>query len=348
MKSTLLPPNNNPTAEEQKNENHLMTYPGYHKENKTIHGVPLWKLFIDKECHSQGEMFFDRSTKDGLGKCEPGYNEAMHQAFDNMLSTLNKKLDAEEFKNIYHTCIKTVKNVNSNEREFHPGMYKLKLDKISKAARDEWKNRRLIATQTEMLECAKFAPETEQGYLSYLMNDTVVPLLMSEKPALEKITKKVNAHFNAYYSNIKEAKTDKEKLTAIVSLCEALEIGHYFPDGNQRTIVFVMLNKLLIENGFLPVILEDPAIFDGYHSIDELIQDIEIGRENFLTLCTQKQIEKTESPQTSSSTSEAQEAALAVTSCQSTLFMASQPAPKTPQKPPIQQPSTHHQSPTSP
>ncbi len=319
MLSTSLPPKHNPAAEEQKNETQLMSHPAYDKETKTLYGVPLWKLFIDKECHSKGEMFFDTATKDGQGKPEPGYNAAMHQAFDYMLTTLNKKLDAEEFKNIYHLCVKTVKNVNSNEREFRPGMYKLKLDKISPAAKAEWKSRRLIATLAEMPECMKSPPETDQGYLAYLMNNTIVPLFMSDNPSLEKITKKVNAHFTTYYSNIAEAKKDKEKLAAIVSLSEALEIGHYFPDGNQRTIVFVMLNKLLIENGFSPVILEDPAVFDGYHSIEELILDIEIGKENFITLCKQSEKNK---PAKSHPT---QDTASPVASCPSSLFHDSQP-----------------------
>lgn len=85
---------------------------------------------------------------------------------------------------------------------------------------------------------------------------------------------RINALFDAYYKEIPQALSTKAKLIALVRLCRALEILHAFPDGNQRTIVFSLLLKLLIENGFCPTILKEPAAFDGPYSLNELVSQV--------------------------------------------------------------------------
>lgn len=104
-------------------------------------------------------------------------------------------------------------------------------------------------------------------------------------PNFIKLT--INDWFDKYYKAIADAKDDNDKLTAIVSLCKTLEIAHFFADANQRTIVFVLLNKLLIENGFSPTVVDDPYIFDGYKSKKELVAEVIKGQEYFKE-CVQK------------------------------------------------------------
>jgi hypothetical protein len=275
-------------TEQKQNTYHI----AYDREKKTLNGVPLWMLFIDKDCHSKGEMFFDLATKEGDGVGEPGYNAAMTSAFDYMLTNLDKKLNAEEFQHLHYLCVSTVENVKSNNRDFQPGIYGIKIDKISAAAKCEWESERLITTPAKLFELLTANPGADDGYLSFqvfLNRHAITSRYMSgdgklQDATLAIITKKINDCFQDYYTRIKDAKDDIEKLSMIVSLCRKLEIGHYFPDGNQRTIVFLILNKLLIENGFSPVILDDPSVFDGYHSKNELVQDVKTGIEYFLSL----------------------------------------------------------------
>lgn len=89
---------------------------------------------------------------------------------------------------------------------------------------------------------------------------------------------------NACFLSLRGIK-NTDKLKAIAKVCRALEIFHIFPDGNQRTIIFGLLNKFLIENEFSPVILKDPIIFDGYDCLDELVEEIKQGMERFRMLC---------------------------------------------------------------
>jgi hypothetical protein len=278
----------------------------YDVGNKTINGVPIWMLFMDKSCHKENDsMYFDKFSKDGESGGEPGYNQAMTSAFEYILGNPFQILDAEVFKKIHHLCVKTVKNVNSNEKEFFPAAYGLALKEVTKDAKVEWETDKLI----------KHFFEIKEGYLAFQMPPHLGGQICSIwsgsaesiKVNLQKITTHVNSLFHDYYSVMKEVKTNEDKLEAIVSLCRNLEIGHFFPDGNQRTIVFVLLNKLLFDNGFLPTILDNPYVFDGYLSRKELVRAVQAGQEYFLKISgsqEQKEIvEKTTSAEVRSSKS---------------------------------------------
>ena len=62
-----------------------------------------------------------------------------------------------------------------------------------------------------------------------------------------------------------------------------LERAHLFSDGNARTYGFVVINKLLIDAGLSPTILENPNHLDGF-SIEEIVQEIREGQGRFQAL----------------------------------------------------------------
>ncbi|WP_437943255.1 DUF4157 domain-containing protein [Sorangium sp. So ce281] len=77
-------------------------------------------------------------------------------------------------------------------------------------------------------------------------------------------------------------KTYKEGvLGAIVRLVRALHVGHFYTDANGRLNTMLLLNKLLLQNGFTPVILQDNAIFGGRMSKSELVTQVMQGLEAF-------------------------------------------------------------------
>ena len=65
---------------------------------------------------------------------------------------------------------------------------------------------------------------------------------------------------NEYNTEIKQVSTDQEILMAISRVVRNLEMLHPFPDGNGRTFVSILMNHLLLYNGFLAAILADPNI----------------------------------------------------------------------------------------
>jgi hypothetical protein len=72
------------------------------------------------------------------------------------------------------------------------------------------------------------------------------------------------------------------KLRRIVKTIRALHVGHFFGDANGRLNIFLLLNKLLIEEGFSPAILpNNPDVFGGLKTLDGLVQDVLKGMELF-------------------------------------------------------------------
>lgn len=95
---------------------------------------------------------------------------------------------------------------------------------------------------------------------------------------------KLNEVFATFYQELHRAHNDDEKLTAIVNVVRKLEIMHPFWDGNCRTFCIILLNALLMQNGFAPCLFDDPNKFDGY-SISELVTLVKEGIERTDTLC---------------------------------------------------------------
>lgn len=81
--------------------------------------------------------------------------------------------------------------------------------------------------------------------------------------------------------------TENEKIVElIVRLCQALFQTHPFTNRNSRTHCVFLLNKLLIDNGFCPVIFDkkDERIFSG-GDILTLIDTVRKSQRNFKKVC---------------------------------------------------------------
>lgn len=94
------------------------------------------------------------------------------------------------------------------------------------------------------------------------------------------ITDAMNYYIGVYQKEIIQADSNEKKLSCIATLIHELELLHPFTDGNCRTFVFALLPKLLIEQGFTPVILENPNRFDLF-SNQELVEEIKKGLVQF-------------------------------------------------------------------
>ncbi len=98
--------------------------------------------------------------------------------------------------------------------------------------------------------------------------------------------------------NSKIEMTSDDKLFAIALAVQSLERIHPFSDVNCRTFCMVFLNSLLIQNNFLPALIDDPNKFDGYDSLS-LVHLIKEGIQRTKTLenyIKNKKLQKTHSP----------------------------------------------------
>ena len=92
----------------------------------------------------------------------------------------------------------------------------------------------------------------------------------------DDIEERVGWIIDSYKKAIKEAGDEESRLKVIVEHVQLFEQLHPFPDVNNRTFVGLILQKLLIENGFTPVTLWNYNIFDLY-SRDEIIAKLKEG-----------------------------------------------------------------------
>src|SRR6185312_3514759 len=110
-------------------------------------------------------------------------------------------------------------------------------------------------------------------------------------PHQDQISKTINHIIQEYNQKLKKIQKEildmpaarAAKLLNIVICIQELELLHPFTDGNGRIFCIVTLNKLLLENGFSPVILEDPNRFDCF-TPEQLVVEIEAGMGRFQKL----------------------------------------------------------------
>lgn len=100
----------------------------------------------------------------------------------------------------------------------------------------------------------------------------------------------VDALFATYYGRLAAIDANlvlaapgrrQQKLAAIARLVRALHVGHYFHDANGRLNTMVLLDRLLVDAGFAPVIMQRTDIFGGAYTADELVAAIEVGLQAF-------------------------------------------------------------------
>lgn len=83
-----------------------------------------------------------------------------------------------------------------------------------------------------------------------------------------------------YNQNIKLTKHEDQVLKIIAETIQYATRLHPFRDGNNRTFVNCLLNRLLIENGLPPALFFEPNVFE-FHTPQELVEIIKNGQDAF-------------------------------------------------------------------
>lgn len=267
----------------------------------------FYKLFIDKyrlsnpedkEKNVPSHLIFDVK--------EPGYFNAMNDTFQKLSKHINKPISLEMLGELNGSAVKGVGNIigglfkgarkypiafsKFNEEAFRE-LYKsfilldipLLLESIAeKSLQPLMSNIDIVKLTRQIghisyLEPPKAMHMAITGYHSNNAVNISGKLLDSDE-----FNTNVRLVLNHYYQSIQRSTTLMETLCAISELLRALEVSHIFGDGNQRTYAFLLLPKLLIENGLPPAILEDPCMFDGFMTVSAMGEAILQGITNFL------------------------------------------------------------------
>jgi hypothetical protein len=253
----------------------------------------FYKLFIDKhrlekpeknEQQVPAHMLFDVE--------EPGYYASMVDAFSVLPQYLGKKLTLESIVELHDIAVGKIKGMKKGfGGDHHYDTYYSHVD--PEAYLELMKSGILYSPMSlirdmseERLVCGKltaynglvnsYLPHDKWKYYATASSSYEVFRIASlGKRNYDKL-------LDHYYTSVGGITSLSGKLLAISELLRALEVAHFLPDGNQRTYSFLILNKLLIEQSIPYVILEDPTMFDGFMTVEEMSQQLKVGIVNFL------------------------------------------------------------------
>lgn len=264
----------------------LAAEPGLHHEMSqhvafgSFDTSETWRLVLDKyQQPARGEYGFEN---------ESGYMSGTFNGLKRALESVrnDEPLSLDLFKDLHDTCVDNVipmgKTVGDNDF-LESGMRdKFKADNVTERRVGFTLTDGRNMTQDGLGELREKIRNGDNWFEILTNNDK--PLLKTFARTTAECELRATSIINAYHVEIGNATTEDEKLTAIARCCRDLEVSHLFADGNARTIGFCVVNKLLLENDLSPVILENPNRFDGY-SIEELVDEIRQGQQNFAGYC---------------------------------------------------------------
>lgn len=258
-----------------------------------------YKLFIDmkrlqnpkgEERHRPPHLIFDVE--------EPGYFESMIDAYIKMDGSIGRKITLADIIELHDLAVGKVAKIQKglyqapvtyvtyfDSRSFselfrsgilyYPGIF---IRSLSQAP--------LYGSALEAIAMRFFKNERDE-YLSEWLPES--RKIESKYRSQEHLALKLNPIIEHYYESINKTERMSERLSAIAELLRALEVAHFFRDGNQRTYAFLLLPKLLLENGIPPAILDEPTMFDGYMSVKKMTASLKKGVINFLNESADRQ-----------------------------------------------------------
>ncbi|WP_343602821.1 DUF4157 domain-containing protein [Roseateles sp.] len=253
-------------------------------------GLPkaeIWRMVMDgKHQASRGKYGFEN---------ESGYMGAMLRGFSQMLGTVGTPLDAGMYEALHDSAVRGVRTRSGEQMDEryrdNPQMgegFGLDMENWSPAGHAElhkkFQKKRTDPVGSMLAENPnKMIERSVDGQALAGKQVFRVRPTNSREHAVELAQEVISR----YHDDIvaadelpEEAAQRDAKLTAIARICQDLDQMHLFTDGNIRTIVFLVLNKLLLEQGFSPVIMSEPNVFDC-KSVDELKAEIGRGQRNY-------------------------------------------------------------------
>jgi hypothetical protein len=265
------------------------------RRSRTLDELPKekwWKLFIDKKYHGQHdpETYFDRDQSSG-------YSTAMRKAFEVTLCKRGEcfgvRVDAKLYLALHGLVIS---GVLINEKGSKWSEYTS--DKVTTFGMYNWEHweqdpKAFGIAEQEVSDAIK---EMCKEGLIYTL-DQAMSLQKKAEIGVRVITAmgraqigytsgecsvRVGKIFSIYYEAMGVTDDREQRLAIIARTIRALHVGHFFRDANGRLNIFVLLNKLLSDAGFCPVILpHGPEVFGGMKTIARLMEDIEDGMRAF-------------------------------------------------------------------
>ncbi|MFI9005897.1 hypothetical protein ACIGNX_01530 [Actinosynnema sp. NPDC053489] len=254
-----------------------------------------WRLYLDPNHHAEAR----RKLPDDPGhlydtQVSPGFQASMVQAYEEVLNPPDMsvaRLDSASYKRMHELV-----TANLNKRFDWSGTtgssgllkqtgFPLRAEEPHPdVLADTVGERPLLVDPKRYFADAANRQGPQSKPVAYLdPTSTRNKVIMTnytagEAPAL------IDTVLDTYYRDTADARTDHERLRAIARVVRASHIIHAFQDGNRRLNVHLLLPRLLLEQGFQPVVLPEMAeLFQGGFSLDQIATALHRGQDLDLT-----------------------------------------------------------------
>lgn len=284
------------SADAKKDSSQDQNKTDYKEVIKNLDKELIWKMVIDGRYHAGGKYICDeggQARKGVRASKEPGYLAAMLDAFEYMVSTVGKdKLDENLFREFHKKALTKVgirykfdcTDYWGDEKE-HASF------PVGKGNSTEKGKKELFEKKKDGWDCEKELKPVIKTVSNKPGNRLFAH--MSKTPEESRDFAKLT--FETYYKKLDELKEngkvegswipedsseEDKKLEIIIRICQCLDQAHTFYDGNIRTIVFLTMNKMLVENDLSPVCMWNPNCLDVI-DVETLIEKVKDGQNLF-------------------------------------------------------------------
>jgi len=234
--------------------------------------------------HNNWRLFMNGESRWALENFNQGSLSGLHKSFEHMLDTRDQELTGKYIEDLQKVSCQNSFTVDL-QNAFKPNvdedihLFFLEQARTPQGFRDGTTN--LGLDSRNVTPGGLQALKDDQQRLGYRLteeNGRVELEFAQETP--EVCEQRANAILGTYHQEIENAQDDDQKLNAIGKAIQDLYRSHLFKDGNTRTVVVNLMNRMLLDNGLSPAILNDPKVA-ATCSLSEFVQHIKDGQTTF-------------------------------------------------------------------
>ncbi|MFP1155241.1 hypothetical protein ACK280_24655 [Mycobacterium sherrisii] len=237
-----------------------------------------WRLYIDPQHHAAAVERDDPGSLYDEDQ-SPGFQANMERAFEMFLNDperLTQRVDSNEYFEMHWQVTRGIPDGDFEiaDVDEYPVFHSI----LGDGPADD-----LLTEQVDGRPLVTIAPADLGKYkpLPSSFGDEVIVTISSswdqDVPQIRtefsegKVSGMIDAVFGQYYDDIAAADTEHDQLRAIGRVVRTLHVMHPHNDGNGRLNINLLLPRLLLANGFSPVITHSMAdLFSGGFSLDQI------------------------------------------------------------------------------
>ena len=246
----------------------------------------LFQLFVDGDVHRE------ENGQDGFEFREPGCMRAFYDALSVAINQIDKPLTPDSLLALILEIHRaSSQNVRGRIGVRHPGQirdvpiaaFPVKKYRCTKQGIIDIRKREFLKTaatlkvrgvDVDLLTCKDEYLEKCRYYLRQSVSLSNVPAELSAEE-LRALIKEILTTYLTSMQLATEQKNDDLQIQAIARCAKDCELVHPFEDANGRVFANIMLDLLLMQNGFPPATFFEPNIFDLYgdEELAEAVKD---------------------------------------------------------------------------